>query len=76
VSDRPTLLDGNPGTLEDVILRALADAHRRGPGRYPVCPVCEQPMAVEVEVDLLRCPACHSSLANAVDDERSLALVA
>jgi len=76
VSDRPTLLDATSGTLEELILRVLADTHKRGPGRYPVCPVCDQPMAVAVDVDLLRCPSCHSSLANALDDERSLALVA
>jgi hypothetical protein len=76
VNDRPTLLDGTSGTLEDLLLRLLADTHKRGPGRYPICPVCDQPMAVEVEVDLLRCPSCHSSLADALDDERRLLLVA
>jgi hypothetical protein len=51
VNDRPTLLAGTSGTLEDLLLRVLADTHKRGPGRYPICPVCDQPMAVEVEVD-------------------------
>ena len=76
MSDRPTLLDATSGTLEELILRVLADTHKRGPGRYPVCPVCNQPMAVDIDVDLVRCPSCHSSLADALDDERSLALVA
>lgn len=76
MSDRPTLLDGTSGTLEDLILRLLADTTNRGPGRYPSCPVCGQSMAVEVEVDLLRCPSCHSSLADELADERPLLLVA
>jgi tRNA(Ile2) C34 agmatinyltransferase TiaS len=66
-------------TLEDVVLRALAEARVRRPERRPACPVCSARMwAIEraggrVE---LHCGECGSVLADDVAAESSLRLVA
>jgi len=66
-------------TLEDVVLRALAEARVRRPERRPTCPVCAARMwAIEraggrVE---LHCGGCGSVLADDVGAESSLRLVA
>ena len=66
-------------TLEDVVLRALAEARGRRPERRPTCPVCAARMwAIEraggrVE---LHCGECGSVLADDVAAESSLRLVA
>ena len=66
-------------TLEDVVLRALAEARVRRPERRPTCPVCAARMwAIEraggrVE---LHCGECGSVLADDVAAESSLRLVA
>jgi len=66
-------------TLEDVVLRALAEARVRRPERRPTCPVCSARMwAIEraggrVE---LHCGECGSVLADDVAAESSLRLVA
>jgi len=66
-------------TLEDVVLRALAEARVRRPERRPTCPVCAARMwAIEraggrVE---LHCGECESVLADDVAAESSLRLVA
>jgi hypothetical protein len=66
-------------TLEDVVLRALAEARVRRPERRPTCPVCAARMwAIEraggrVE---LHCGECGSVLADDVGAESSLRLVA
>jgi hypothetical protein len=59
-------------TLEDVVLRALAEARVRRPERRPACPVCAAQMwAVE-----LHCGQCGSVLADDSPAESSLRLVA
>jgi transcription elongation factor Elf1 len=66
-------------TLEDVVLRTLAEARVRRPERRPTCPVCAARMwAIEraggrVE---LHCGECGSVLADDVAGESSLRLVA
>lgn len=66
-------------TLEDVVLRALAEARVHRPERRPTCPVCAARMwAIEraggrVE---LHCGECGSVLADDVAAESSLRLVA
>jgi hypothetical protein len=66
-------------TLEDVVLRALAEARVRRPERRPTCPVCAARMwAIEraggrVE---LHCGGCGSVLADDVGAESTLRLVA
>ena len=66
-------------TLEDVVLRALAEARVRRPERRPTCPVCAARLwAIEracgrVE---LHCGECGSVLADDVAAESSLRLVA
>jgi len=68
-------------TLDEVVLELLAAARARGPGRYPICPVCGTPMAV-VEAgegeppEVLRCDGCGARLEEAPADDLSLRLVA
>jgi len=76
MSGRPSTPGDSPRTLDQVLMQVVADARNRGPGRYPCCPVCTQPMAVEVEVDLLRCTACHTSFGDPVVAAQRLQLVA
>jgi tRNA(Ile2) C34 agmatinyltransferase TiaS len=66
-------------TLEDVVLRALAEARVRRPERRPVCPVCTAQMwAVERNGRRLElhCGGCGSVLADDSAAESSLRLVA
>jgi hypothetical protein len=67
-------------TLDDVLTEALADARSRGPGRFPRCPVCGQPMAVvdagEDASPVLRCDGCGARLEDAPADGPTLRLVA
>jgi ribosomal protein S27AE len=66
-------------TLEDVVLRALAEARVRRPERRPACPVCTAQMwAVERNGGRLElhCGQCGSVLADDSAAESSLRLVA
>ena len=66
-------------TLEDVVLRALAEARIRRPERRPACPVCTAQMwAVERNGGMLElhCGGCGSVLADDSAAESSLRLVA
>jgi tRNA(Ile2) C34 agmatinyltransferase TiaS len=67
-------------TLDDLMLRLLASARARGPGRYPVCPVCGQPMTVvhagEEASAVLRCDSCGTRLEDAETNGSALQLVA
>jgi len=66
-------------TLEDVVLRALAEARVRRPERRPTCPVCAAQMwAVERNGGRLElhCGQCGSVLADDSAVESSLRLVA
>jgi ribosomal protein S27AE len=66
-------------TLEDVVLRALAEARVRRPERRPTCPVCAAQMwAVERNGGRLElhCGQCGSVLADDSAAESSLRLVA
>jgi tRNA(Ile2) C34 agmatinyltransferase TiaS len=66
-------------TLEDVVLRALAEARVRRPERRPVCPVCAARMwAIERAGGRmeLHCGACGSVLADDIAAESTLRLVA
>ena len=66
-------------TLEDVVLRALAEARVRRPERRPACPVCAAQMwAVEQNGGRLElhCGGCGSVLADDSAAESSLRLVA
>jgi len=66
-------------TLEDVVLRALAEARVRRPERRPACPVCAAQMwAIEragARMEL-HCGQCGSVLADDIAAESSLRLVA
>jgi hypothetical protein len=66
-------------TLEDVVLRALAEARIRRPERRPACPVCAAQMwAIERTAGRLElhCGGCGSVLADDAASESSLRLVA
>ena len=66
-------------TLEDVVLRALAEARVRRPERRPACPVCAAQMwAGERNGGRLElhCGGCGSVLADDSAAESSLRLVA
>jgi len=66
-------------TLEDVVLRALAEARVRRPERRPACPVCTAQMwAIERAGGRLElhCGECGSVLADDAAAESSLRLVA
>ena len=67
-------------TLDDMVLSLLAAARSRGPGRYPTCPVCGQPMTVvegtEDGSPVLRCDACGTRLEDAEPQPSALQLVA
>jgi ribosomal protein S27AE len=66
-------------TLEDVVLRALAEARVRRPERRPTCPVCAAQMwAVERNGGRLElhCGQCGSVLADDSAAESPLRLVA
>jgi hypothetical protein len=68
-------------TLDEVVMELLAAARTRGPGRYPICPVCSTPMAVveagegDVPVNL-RCDGCGARLEDAPAGDLPLRLVA
>ncbi|HYX86245.1 MAG TPA: hypothetical protein VE777_14840 [Gaiellales bacterium] len=66
-------------TLEDVLLRALAEGRVRRPGRWPACPVCAAAMW-SVERDRgrieLHCSECGALLADEEEPPTSLRLVA
>jgi hypothetical protein len=66
-------------TLEDVVLRALAEGRVHRAGRRPMCPVCSAAMwAVERTGGVLElnCGGCGSVLADGTADEAALRLVA
>jgi hypothetical protein len=66
-------------TLEDVVLRALAEARVRRPERRPACPVCSAQMwAIERAGGRLElhCGECGSVLADDAAAESTLRLVA
>lgn len=70
---------GQTPTLEDVILRALAEGRVRRPGRWPACPVCaaamwgiERPTA-RLE---LHCGECGAVVADADASTGTLQLAA
>jgi len=66
-------------TLEDVVLRALAEARVRRPERRPACPVCTAQMwAIERAGGRLElhCGECGSVLADDAAAESTLRLVA
>jgi tRNA(Ile2) C34 agmatinyltransferase TiaS len=67
-------------TLDEVLMELLAAARSRGPGRYPICPVCGTPMSV-VEAgaelpEILRCDSCGARIEDAPADDLTLRLVA
>jgi hypothetical protein len=67
-------------TLDDLVVSLFAVARSRGPGRYPTCPVCGQPMTVvevaEERSPVLRCDACGTRLEDAEPQSSALQLVA
>ena len=67
-------------TLDDLVLSLFEAARSRGPGRYPTCPVCGQPMTVvegaEEGSPVLRCDACGTRLEDAEPQSSALQLVA
>jgi hypothetical protein len=63
-------------TLEDVVLRAFAEARVHRPGRSPACPVCAAAMwdveRAERRIEL-HCGACGAVLADAEPEALGLA---